>query len=187
MEGDRAGARPFEKFSPPRPLVQSGPPANATCRRATAADVAALVDLRIDFMRIVKDSGLEDEAAWRAELAELFGRDLVGGELFAWVAEEGGRVVAASGLRLLPRGGGPPERPPATPPPEGEILNMYTVPSHRRLGLGSELLGLAIAEARARGLSRLRLQPTDDGRPLYLRAGFRDEGRDMVLELADKG
>ena len=170
----------------PRPLVQSerpeerrraasaeGAPA-LSFRRAAAADIGALVELRIEFMRIVKDSGLADEGGWRAGLAALFGRELSSEALLVWVAEAEGRIVGTSGLRLPRRG---------QVPVGGEILNMFTVPVLRRRGVGSELLRLAIAEARARGLPRLRLQPTDDGRPLYERAGFRDEGRGMVLDL----
>jgi len=146
----------------------------AEFRRAGPRDVDALVDLRIDFMRIVKDGGLPDEEAWRAELAGLFARDLASGALLAWVAEEEGRVVASCGLAL--------GRPDAAEG-EGEILSVYTAGAYRRRGIGAALLRLALGEARARGLRRLRLQPTDDGRPLYERAGFRDEGRDMVLVL----
>jgi GNAT superfamily N-acetyltransferase len=60
---------------------------------------------------------------------------------------------------------------------------MYTLPAYRRRGIASELLRRTILEARSRGLSALRLQSTDDGRPIYERAGFRDAGRDMVLSL----
>lgn len=133
-------------------------------------------------MRIVKDSGLPDEEAWRAELAELFSRELGSGALLAWVcgergeggAAEVGRVVGSCGLAL--------DRPEAARG-EGEILSVYTLPAYRRRGIGTELLRLAICEARGRGLSRLRLQPTDDGLPLYARAGFEKAGEDMVLEL----
>jgi GNAT superfamily N-acetyltransferase len=146
----------------------------ASYRAAGPEDIGALVDLRIDFMRIVKSIGAEEEAAWRGELRELFAREIRSGALLAWVAVEGGRVVGTSGLALGPDRAGP---------GAGEILNMYTVPERRGRGIGSALLELALREAEERGLSRLRLQPTDEGRPLYVRAGFRDDGRDMVLDL----
>ncbi len=145
-------------------------------RRAGVSDVDALVDFRIDFMRAVKRIDAAAESAWKTELAALFARELGSGALRAWVAVEGGRVVGASGLAPAR---GRDER-------EGEILNMYTLPGFRRRGIGASLLELAIGEARAAGLSRLRLQPTEDGRRLYEGAGFRDEDRDMVLDLAAK-
>jgi len=179
------GGRPLGKVSLPAPLP-SKPGSGATFRIARQADVAALVELRLDFMRIVKNSGLGDEGSWRDELAALFERELRSGFLLVWVAEAEGRVVASSGLRLPPRVPRSRLGPSASPRGEGEILNMYTFPGFRRRGIGSRLLGLAVAEARSRGLGRLRLQPTDDGRPLYARAGFRDRGRSMVLELGDE-
>ncbi|HRY54901.1 MAG TPA: GNAT family N-acetyltransferase [Spirochaetia bacterium] len=143
-------------------------------RRAGPADAAALAGLRLEFMRLIKDLGPEEELAWRAELVGLFSSELSSGSLRAWVAVEGGRVVGASGLAVGPG---------RAAPGSGEILNMYTVPELRGRGIGTALLGLALGEARALGLGRLRLQPTDSGRPLYERAGFRDEGRGMVLDL----
>jgi GNAT superfamily N-acetyltransferase len=172
--GIERGGQPFGKVSSPRaPLFQSG----ISFRPAGQSDISALVDLRIEFLRIVKDSGLSDEAEWRSHFAALFERELASGAFLAWVAEADSRIVGTSGLRL----------PEGQTSPEGEILNMYTVFEFRRRGIGSELLDLAIAEARARGLPRLRLQPTDSGRPLYLRAGFRDDGRDMLLQLGPVG
>jgi len=44
--------------------MESGNP-GLEYRRAGQADVDALVDLRIEFMRIVKDAGLDDEPRWR--------------------------------------------------------------------------------------------------------------------------
>ncbi len=155
-----------------------GPP-----RRATAADAAALVDLRIEFMRIVKDGGLPDEEEWRRELAGLFARDLGSGDLVAWVFEEGGRMVATSGLAF-----------PADPearvelglgPGEALLCNMYTVPERRRRGLASALLELELEEARSLGASDIRLQPTPESRRLYETRGFSPEGEggDLLLRL----
>ncbi|MGO8692120.1 MAG: GNAT family N-acetyltransferase [Rectinemataceae bacterium] len=145
-------------------------------RKADAGDAAALVELRLAFMRIVKDCGLPDEKKWRSHLSMLFERDLAAGTLVCWICLEGGRVVAASGIAFdVPRD---------RRVEEALILNMYTVPERRRRGLASELLRLCVVEGRARGLRRLRLQPTDEGRALYESFGFRRAGGDMVLELA---
>jgi arylformamidase len=149
-------------------------------RAAGAGDIGALVDLRIDFTRIVKDSGLADESEQRATLARFFARDLASGALRCWLCLEDGRAVGSSGLRVF--GALSREGPPGT----GEILSVFTAGEYRRRGIGAALLELAIAKARELGLESLRLQPTDDGRPLYERAGFRDQGRDMVLDLASE-
>ncbi len=165
----------------------SGPaPAGFEFRRAVPADAADLVELRLEFMRIVKDGGLPDEEAWRSELSALFERDLASGELVSWICLDGERVVAASGI-AFGAPGEPASDPPAGGPEDGAealILNMYTLPGYRRRGLASELLGRCIEEGRSRGVRRLRLQPTEDGRVLYERFGFRRAGGDMLLDLA---
>jgi GNAT superfamily N-acetyltransferase len=152
----------------PRPLVQSER-LSVALRRAGLRDLGAIVELRIEFERVTRDSGSMDEADRRSELRSLLGPDLASGLLAAWIAEEGGRAVGQAGL--LSRGR------------VAELLNVYVEPAFRGRGLGTALVEAAIAEARSRGLKKIRLQPTDDGRPIYERSGFVDSGRDMILAL----
>ncbi len=142
----------------------------AAVRRAAASDLEAIVALRMAFERATRDSGSLDEAERRAEIASLLGPDLMAGRLLCWMAEEGGRAVAQAALRILGRG-------------EGELLNVYTEPDCRGRGLGSSLVAAAVGEARSLGLSRLSLQPTEDSRRIYERAGFREAERGMVMDL----
>ena len=149
-------------------------PYPATLRRAVVSDLASIIDLRIDFERITRDSGSLDVAHRRVEIEALLGPDLSTGKLLCWLAETGGRVVAQAALCLSDhaRTGG-----------SGEILNVYTDPGHRGGGIGAALVGEAIAEARSLGLISIRLQPTMDSRRIYERAGFRRSGGGMVLDL----
>jgi GNAT superfamily N-acetyltransferase len=62
-------------------------------------------------------------------------------------------------------------------------MSVYTKPGYRRRGISRALLGLAIEEGRKRGLRRLVLHPTDDGRPLYESLGFRSYRTVMILPL----
>jgi GNAT superfamily N-acetyltransferase len=158
----------YNKF--PRRAV----PEVVTVRRAGFSDLDAIVGLRIDFERITRDSGSLDETRRRVELRVLLGPDLAAGRLLCWLAEAGGRAVAQSALRRRGRvleGG------------EGEILNVYTDPAYRGRGIGTVLAGAAIAEARGLGLRRLKLQSTEDSRGIYERAGFRQAGGCMVVDL----
>lgn len=176
-------------------------------RRAIPSDAAALAELRLDFMRLVKDGPFPDEASWRSELRSLYSRDLATAELVCWLCLEEGRIVATGGI-AFGRGAGPSRRrapgtvpgaapragsrarpgtapqvgPLAEPQVEALILNMYTVPDRRRRGLATELLGRCIEEGRSRGAWRLRLQPTEDSRRLYEDFGFRPSGGEMTLE-----
>jgi GNAT superfamily N-acetyltransferase len=143
-------------------------------RRAEAADLGAVVELRMSFERITRDSGSMDEPGRRAEVGALLGPDLASGALRCWVAESGGSAVAQASLRVTRSSGAA---------GEGELLNVYTEPAYRGRGIASALVGLAIAEARSLGLGRLRLQATEESRRIYERAGFRRAGRAMVLRL----
>ena len=158
-------------------------------RRALPGDAPCLAQLRLDFMRLVKNGGQHDEEAWRTELEELFSRDLDRGSLVCWVCAVGNRLVGASGVAFGDRAQAPVRAAPVwsageAGSSEALILNMYTVPEYRRRGIAGALLDRCIGEARTRGVGRLRLQPTEEGRRLYEGRGFRTLGEDMVLDLA---
>ncbi len=159
-------------------------------RRAGPGDLGAIVEMRIEFERITRDSGSADEAERAAELAELLGPDLESGALVAWIAEEEGRAVGQAALRLAAAGAGGPSR---AGVPEGgeaareaELMNVYVRPAFRRRGLGASLVAAALAEARELGLCRITLQPTEDSRRIYERSGFRPERGRMALDLRNR-
>jgi GNAT superfamily N-acetyltransferase len=176
--------------------ASTGAPPAFEFRKAGLSDVGALVNLRIEFMRIVKDGGIPDEEAWRAQLSARFSSDIASGELVAWICLDPARLgaptlVATSGL-AYPRAEHPRDarirRELGLEPGEALLCNMYTVSEYRRHGLGSELLERSIEEARATGVRAIKLQPTDDSRALYLRRGFipapgRSETEELILYL----
>lgn len=65
---------------------------------------------------------------------------------------------------------------------EGDILNMYTVPSARSQGVSSLILERLIKEAKRRGISKISLHTTKAGEKLYRKYGF-SEPIYPVLEL----
>ena len=73
-------------------------------------------------------------------------------------------------------------------------LSVCVLPGYRGAGLGAELVGAAVAEARRRGLPALSLS-VEEGNParrLYERLGFRPAGAaaepgTLLLELRDDG
>lgn len=66
---------------------------------------------------------------------------------------------------------------------EGDILNMYTIPTARKQGISTVLLNKLISEARDAGVSKLSLHTTAAGEKLYRAAGF-DKPIFPFLELA---
>jgi GNAT superfamily N-acetyltransferase len=112
--------------------------------------------------------GVERTEEFRETTARYLEHALVDGTFVAAVAESEGRLVASSGMclfRRLPL----PESPPGL---EGYVLNMYTEPEWRRRGLARALLHHLLDVARSRGVHRLWLHATNDGRTLYEREGF---------------
>jgi GNAT superfamily N-acetyltransferase len=99
--------------------------------------------------------------------------------MHSWLAEEGGRCLGIVSLILA-------DRPPAIDDfrtREGYIVNMYVDPLIRRRGVGRSLFDACIKSAPGFGVRRLFLRATDDGRPMYLTAGFKTDEAWMELRL----
>jgi GNAT superfamily N-acetyltransferase len=150
-------------------------------RRAGLGDAPALALHRLELVRAVKDRVPEGEDGLLREMEGLIADGLGSDELAAWICLDG-MTAAASGAIAFPMDQGQREEE-RLGQGEALLLGMYTRPAYRRRGLGTSLLALAIGEARARGARAIRLQPTELGRPIYEAVGFRDRGRDMLLEL----
>ena len=101
------------------------------------------------------------------------------GDYIGWVAEINGTAVAGLGMRFI-------EWPPHPSHPaqdrRGYILNLFVEPEHRRAGLASRLMGMAIGEARRRGIVFIVLHATELGRPLYEKLGWKPT-REMAISL----
>jgi GNAT superfamily N-acetyltransferase len=130
-------------------------------RPATLDDIEALISLRIQLLEA--DPGLGDA------LRTWLGRHLADGEFLAWVADDAGTVVAATGLTVLDR----PPYPGNATGLDGYVTNMFTLPAYRRRGLARQLLEFVIAHARQVGIKRLFLESSREGQPLYEKFGFR--------------
>lgn len=157
----------------------AGDRAGFQIRKAGPADAPILAETRIEFMRIVKDGGLPDEDGWRAFLLGHFSRSLKKGRLLAWLAVTDGEARATAAVRLdrVRKGRGP------AGSLDGYVMSVYTEAAWRGRGMARALMVTLIAEARLRGLRRLVLHPTEDGRRLYEALGFRQYRNVMVLRL----
>ncbi|TRW15274.1 GNAT family N-acetyltransferase [Glacieibacterium frigidum] len=88
-------------------------------------------------------------------------------DIMVWTAWDGDELLGIGGLRC---GDG-----------MGEVKSMRTHPGHVRRGAGAAILTQVIAEARARGYTRLSLETGtgprfEAGHALYRRFGFVDGG-----------
>ena len=67
--------------------------------------------------------------------------------------------------------------------PLGFIGNMIVADTHRRRGVGSAILEAITGYLEGAGCTRLELNATSDGRPLYERHGFRSLGRSATARI----
>jgi len=65
----------------------------------------------------------------------------------------------------------------------GHVLNFFTRKAFRKRGYGKGLMECMIAYAKENGFSRLFLNATADGAPLYRKVGYREVEDTMSLEL----
>jgi GNAT superfamily N-acetyltransferase len=121
--------------------------------------------------------------AWHEIYCEVFGADARGSRDWQRVHDALGPAGDRSLLLLLARVGGSPA---ATGGVyfEPDIAGLYCFTTRERMrgrGLASALVHASHAAAQARGIDRALLQATASGRPVYARAGYREERTLPVL------
>src|SRR6266571_7750265 len=146
-------------------------------RRATLEDAERLAELRIDFLREEMGAGAEsgESETWKEAICQYFREKIPTDGFVAWIAEAEGKIVGTSGMVFV-------EWPPSEHDLLGKeafILNMYTLPEWRGKGIASHLLRELLAYARQAGTRHVRLYATEDGRPVYDKAGFVEKKREM--------
>jgi len=149
-------------------------------RRATTADIAALVEIR----RESSDEQL-DHGSSSATFAERMTRFLEGAladdRWRIFVAEVDGQIVSTAYLQLIPK-----VPRPWPNPPWGYVSSVFTRPAHRDRGIGAMVLHELRATAERDGLERLLLWPSERSVAFYQRLGFRtDETLELELPAGD--
>jgi len=142
-------------------------------RRAGEDDVDALVRLRATWR--------EHEAP--GEFASVF-HDWFRREQpsrWWWIATDDDDAVGMVNLKLFQRMPSP-DRPHSR---WGYLSNLFVAPERRGQGLGSAMVAALISEARAAGLARVVLSPSELSIPLYARHGFRPADDLLILPLVD--
>ena len=148
-------------------------------RPATLDDLDELIRLRLDFLREVGSlKAGADGGGLGAAMREYMERKMPAGGFLAWVAESEGALVATSGVTIFER------------PPNGANLsgleaylsNMYTLPAWRGRGVGTALVATIVAHLKTTRVRRIWLHATEQGRPVYAKAGFVPSETDMELE-----
>ena len=99
------------------------------------------------------------------------------GKFIAFMAFDGDKIVSACAASLFSIA-------PCKSVPNGKvgcIQNMYTFKEYRRQGIASILLEKTIEEAKEKGCSKITLNVTKMGRPLYEKFGFTESKDEMEM------
>jgi GNAT superfamily N-acetyltransferase len=166
------------------------PPAGISIRPATGSDLETVLEHRVAMLYEVFAAGRTAERPSASEPPravegpartsaapppydartanrEWLARHL-GDDFEAWIAEVDGQVAGSAAILWFPH-------PPSPLNPTGleaYVLNVFTESRWRRHGVARALMNRVVDEARARGVRRIWLRASDDGRPLYESMGF---------------
>ncbi len=147
-------------------------------RKATAEDTGLLTETRIEVLRAANGLSADaDMAEVERQSRAYYEEALRDGTHTAYLVFDGSRFVGAGGIsyyRVMPTYHNPSGY-------KAYIMNMYTRPEYRRLGIAYRTLDLLVQDARDRGISCITLEATAMGRPLYEKYGFTAMDSEMAL------
>ena len=150
-----------------------------TLRVATPVDLDILMHHR---RSMLFEMGYHDESALAAMAQTskpFFAERLDNGRFRAWLAENRAhQIVAGGGVLLIDYPSG--ARDPSTIRPV--IVNVYTEPAYRRLGIARRLMETMIDWCRSNRFAYVELHASDVGRHLYEHLGFKPTNQ-MRLKL----
>ncbi|BBB89694.1 MAG TPA: GNAT family N-acetyltransferase [Methylomusa anaerophila] len=150
-------------------------------RETTMDDLDLLVKLRIDFILDIKpcnDSRLIAEVSRLTK--DYFSGLIAKNQYFGFIGFIDEKTVCGAGLFVY-------SLPPLYQPiirTQGHVLNVFTYPEYRSKGYGKGLMDFIIEKAKEKQISRLFLNATKMGEPLYGKCGFAEpEDKAMILRL----
>ncbi|AGX02644.1 MULTISPECIES: GNAT family N-acetyltransferase [Bacillus] len=148
--------------------------------KASTEHIESILNLRILLLKELGElASPKEEDILSAATRDYLQVALANGEFISYLAERDGKMAASSGIAIFRR----PPYPGNIKGVEAYILNMYTLPEFRGLGIGKRLLQECLDECRARGVKRVWLHASQDGEPLYRKAGFTGNKGELELLL----
>ena len=149
-----------------------------TFRIATTDDIDLLTRTRIEVLRAANNLPDDtDMAEVERESRAYYRKALRDGTHTACLVFDGDRFVGAGGIsyyQVMPTYHNPSGK-------KAYIMNMYTCPDHRRMGIAYRTLDILVGDARSKGITSVSLEATLMGRPLYEKYGFTAAENEMEL------
>ena len=155
---------------------------SVTFDTANNKDISELIRLRIEYIKGDYGSISEDDQhAMEVQLSDFFERKL-GKDLIAFVARDGGRLVATAYLLRIEKMPNPSMRNGLI----GEVLSVFTEKEYRGQGISTRLMNDLVKYAKENRLCYIDLKATEEGYSLYKMIGFEERNqkyKDMRLKL----
>ncbi len=138
-------------------------------KKAAVEDIDELVRTRIIVLRAANKLSVDvDMSVVEQESYKYYKWAIDSGEHIAYLVYDNKKFIGAGGVsfyRVMPTYHNPTGK-------KAYIMNMYTALEYRRRGIALHTLDLLVKDAREQGVSKIALEATDMGRPLYERYGF---------------
>lgn len=147
-------------------------------KKASIEDIALLTKSRIEVLRAANHlSDDSDLMEVERQSFDYYKNALTDGSHTAYLVFDEGMLVGAGGVsyyRVMPTCHNASGN-------KAYIMNMYTNPDYRRMGVAHKTLELLVEDAKSRGITAISLEATEMGRPLYEKFGFVKMNDEMEL------
>lgn len=146
-------------------------------RKLESSDIYAFVENRIEFVTLIRN--IKNVDLFREKTMQYIKKHMNSDNLIIYIAVEDKKIVSSCMLcivEMIPL-------PSSYNGKVGELLNVYTKKQYRRQGISEKLIKLLIDEAKLKGVSKIVLDYTDEGYPLYKSLGFNELDRQMEYRL----
>ena len=147
-------------------------------KKATLKDIDTLTKTRITVLRSANElSDDVDMSEVEKQSYEYYNQALKDGSHTAYLVYDKNIFVGAGGIsyyRVMPTYHNPSGY-------KAYIMNMYTNPDYRRMGIAYKTLELLVKDAKSKNISSISLEATNMGKPLYLKFGFTKINNEMEL------
>jgi GNAT superfamily N-acetyltransferase len=147
----------------------NGAKADITIREAAPSESAIILHHRRSMFRDMGEGTVEELDRMVEVASPWLARALADGSYHHWLALDSSRRVAGGGGVLLSPWPANPKDPCSQ---RAVILNVYTEPEFRKLGIARQIMLTILAWVKEQGLRSVNLHASDEGRHLYERLGF---------------
>ena len=138
-------------------------------RRGTAADIPVILHHRLGML---SEMGVGDPSTYESYASEFYGfalQAMSSGAFHSWLAEtDSGEIIGGGAVLVVPWPANPKDR----KQQRAFLLNVFTEPGFRRLGIARSLVQAMVGWCREQGFGSVFLHASDAGRPLYQSMGF---------------